>query len=74
VNPVNGFDGWLPQAQRYDSPYYDARPGPVPDDITLLVVHNISLPGGQFGGRTCPTCSPAGSTIMLTPRSPTCAG
>ncbi|MYM30077.1 1,6-anhydro-N-acetylmuramyl-L-alanine amidase AmpD [Duganella sp. CY15W] len=44
------FDGWLPQAVRYDSPYFDARPGPVPDDITLLVVHNISLPCGQFGG------------------------
>nr|WP_202413777.1 1,6-anhydro-N-acetylmuramyl-L-alanine amidase AmpD [Duganella sp. CY15W] len=40
----------MPQAVRYDSPYFDARPGPVPDDITLLVVHNISLPCGQFGG------------------------
>jgi AmpD protein len=50
VNAVRGFDGWLPLAQRYDSPYFDARPGPAPDDITLLVVHNISLPGGQFGG------------------------
>lgn len=47
---MNGFDGWLPQAERYDSPYFDERPGPVPQDITLLVVHNISLPGGQFGG------------------------
>lgn len=44
------FDGWLPLAQRYDSPYFDARPGPVPADITLLVVHNISLPLGCFGG------------------------
>jgi AmpD protein len=47
---VSGFDGWLPQATRYDSPNFDARPGPLPADITLLVVHNISLPGGQFGG------------------------
>nr|WP_315259926.1 1,6-anhydro-N-acetylmuramyl-L-alanine amidase AmpD [uncultured Duganella sp.] len=42
------FDGWLPLAQRYDSPYFDARPDPA--DITLLVVHNISLPLGCFGG------------------------
>lgn len=42
------FDGWLPSAQRYDSPFFDARPDP--DDITLLVVHNISLPLGCFGG------------------------
>lgn len=42
------FDGWLPLAQRYDSPYFDARPDPA--DISLLVVHNISLPQGRFGG------------------------
>jgi AmpD protein len=47
---LSDFDGWLPLAQRYDSPYFDARPGPVPADITLLVVHNISLPLGCFGG------------------------
>jgi len=46
---VSAFDGWLPQAARYDSPYFDARPGAVPADITLLVIHNISLPLGQFG-------------------------
>ncbi|MYM23399.1 1,6-anhydro-N-acetylmuramyl-L-alanine amidase AmpD [Duganella sp. FT135W] len=38
----------MPQAQRYDSPNFDARPDP--QDITLLVVHNISLPGGEFSG------------------------
>ena len=42
------FDGWLPLAQRYDSPNFDARPDPA--DVTLLVVHNISLPQGCFGG------------------------
>ncbi|MHA4867914.1 1,6-anhydro-N-acetylmuramyl-L-alanine amidase AmpD [Duganella sp. PWIR1] len=47
---MNDFDGWLPQALRYDSPYFDARPGSAPADITLLVVHNISLPAGCFGG------------------------
>ena len=44
------FDGWLPQAVRYDSPHHDDRPGPVPDDVTLLVIHNISLPLGRWGG------------------------
>jgi AmpD protein len=41
-------DGWWPSATRYDSPFVDARPDP--QDITLLVIHNISLPGGRFGG------------------------
>jgi AmpD protein len=41
-------DGWWPAAQRYDSPHFDPRPDPA--DITLLVIHNISLPGGCFGG------------------------
>jgi AmpD protein len=43
-----GADGWCGQASRYDSPHYDARPaGAVVD---LLVIHNISLPAGRFGG------------------------
>lgn len=41
-------DGWCRQARRLPSPNCDARPpGVVPD---LLVIHNISLPPGQFGG------------------------
>jgi AmpD protein len=40
--------GWCIQAQRQPSPNFDARP--VPADINLLVIHNISLPPGQFGG------------------------
>lgn len=43
-----GADGWWPGAVRYDSPHFDRRPDPC--DITLLVIHNISLPGGCFGG------------------------
>jgi AmpD protein len=43
-----GADGWWPQAVRYDSPHFDSRPDPA--DITLLVIHNISLPAGCFGG------------------------
>jgi AmpD protein len=44
VNP----DGWCAAAARYDSPHYNARPDGMP--VELLVVHNISLPAGQFGG------------------------
>lgn len=40
--------GWVPQAQHLVSPNFDARPGSMP--VELLVVHNISLPPGQFGG------------------------
>lgn len=41
--------GWCPQAEQYQSPNFNARPqGCVPD---LLVIHNISLPPGHFGGR-----------------------
>lgn len=43
-----GADGWCVQARRYDSPHCDARPDP--GDISLLVIHNISLPSGRFGG------------------------
>lgn len=41
-------DGWLEGALRVDSPNFDARP---PDTaIELIVVHNISLPPGIYGG------------------------
>ena len=39
--------GLLADAEWCPSPNYDQRPEPV--DISLLVVHNISLPPGQFG-------------------------
>lgn len=41
-------DGWCAGARRLPSPNFDLRPaGTVVD---LLVIHNISLPPGQFGG------------------------
>lgn len=40
--------GWCAAARRTDSPNCDARPIGTP--IDLLVIHNISLPPGQFGG------------------------
>ena len=40
-------DGWLRGARRVESPHCDDRPDPA--DISLLVIHNISLPPGRFG-------------------------
>jgi len=39
---------WLPRAHRVLSPNRDPRP--VWADVELVVVHNISLPPGKFGG------------------------
>jgi AmpD protein len=40
--------GWAAQAIRMPSPNFDQRADGVP--VSLLVIHNISLPPGQFGG------------------------
>ncbi|MBF9001594.1 1,6-anhydro-N-acetylmuramyl-L-alanine amidase AmpD [Vibrio nitrifigilis] len=40
--------GWWSHARQVPSPFYDQRDAQTP--ISLLVVHNISLPPGQFGG------------------------
>ncbi|KJY83621.1 N-acetyl-anhydromuranmyl-L-alanine amidase [Vibrio galatheae] len=40
--------GWYGKARRVESPFFDQRMDN--SDISLLVVHNISLPPGQFGG------------------------
>ncbi len=40
-------DGWLSGAQRVASPNYNERPPHVA--ISLLVLHNISLPPGHYG-------------------------
>lgn len=41
------IQGWYTQAHHLQSPFYNKRP----DDavIRLLVIHNISLPKGQYG-------------------------
>ncbi len=41
-------EGWLTQATRCHSPNQDERPTDAVVD--LLVIHNISLPPGEFGG------------------------
>ena len=45
VDPQTGL---LDQARQVNSPNFDDRPADTP--VELLVVHNISLPPGQFGG------------------------
>lgn len=42
-----GADGWCSGVRRYPSDHCDARPDGTA--VTLLVIHNISLPAGQFG-------------------------
>ena len=41
-------EGWLSSARRVESPNHDDRPAG--EVVSLLVVHAISLPPGQFGG------------------------
>ena len=45
---MNIIDGWLQQATKSPSPNFNARPEGA--GINLLVIHNISLPPGEFGG------------------------
>ncbi len=48
VDPGIRDDGWLAGVQRVRSPNHDERP---PGElVSLIVVHAISLPPGQFGG------------------------
>lgn len=39
---------WVDQARKVPSPNFNARPDP--EDISLVVIHNISLPPEEFGG------------------------
>jgi AmpD protein len=48
MKPEWDVAGWITAARRVDSPNCDARPPET--EITLLVIHNISLPPGEFGG------------------------
>lgn len=46
-------DGWCTGARRVESPNQDPRPdaaGPDADPVSLVVIHCISLPPGDFGG------------------------
>ena len=41
-------DGWWGRASRCESPNHNARPDGC--DVSLVVVHSISLPPGEYGG------------------------
>lgn len=41
-------DGWLSDAERRPSPNFSERPAGA--EVSLIVIHNISLPPGEFGG------------------------
>ena len=43
-----GNDGWITPAHHVPSPNFNTRPADT--HISLLVIHSISLPPGQFGG------------------------
>jgi len=45
---VDTRSGLLEQARQVPSPNYDARPDE--SDLTLIVIHGISLPPGEYGG------------------------
>ncbi|MDR9437341.1 MAG: 1,6-anhydro-N-acetylmuramyl-L-alanine amidase AmpD, partial [Thiohalophilus sp.] len=45
---IDPHTGLLQGARQCPSPNYNARPDP--GDISLLVIHGISLPPQQFGG------------------------
>jgi AmpD protein len=48
VSALSLPDGWLTGVRRVESPNFDARPPAAAVD--LVVVHNISLPPGCYGG------------------------
>ncbi len=47
--PEVDAEGWLATAHRMPSPHADARPADM--QVSLIVIHGVSLPPGEFGGR-----------------------
>lgn len=45
---IDPADGWLHDVERVPSPNCDSRPAGA--DLSLIVIHGISLPPGEFGG------------------------
>lgn len=45
---LNKETAWLDDQRKVASPYFNARPDA--SDISLIVIHNITLPPGEFGG------------------------
>lgn len=47
-NKLQIINGWLTPCNVLQSPHFDLRPNP--QEISLLIIHYISLPPEQFGG------------------------
>jgi AmpD protein len=47
-NMLSITSGWLKNVKHFPSPHFSLRQNDV--EVSLLVIHNISLPAGQFGG------------------------
>lgn len=47
---MNIIDGWLEDVRRVPSPFFNERPTGDSGEVSLLVIHNISLPPNVFGG------------------------
>lgn len=47
-NKLQIINGWLTPCKVLQSPHFDLRPNP--QEISLLIIHYISLPPEQFGG------------------------
>lgn len=45
---INEHDGWCSEINHCPSPHHNERPAG--EAVSLLVIHNISLPPGEFGG------------------------
>ncbi|WP_022964061.1 1,6-anhydro-N-acetylmuramyl-L-alanine amidase AmpD [Halopseudomonas pelagia] len=45
---INSHDGWCSEVNHCPSPHHNERPAG--EVASLLVIHNISLPPGRFGG------------------------
>ena len=68
-------DGWLDIAEPLASPHHNDRPDA--DDISLLVIHNISLPPQEYGDRYISVTNipiwTKSATCALPPTSSSCA-
>ena len=47
-SPTSTDAGWVPEARRVPSPNFGPRPGGT--EVSLAVIHSISLPPGKYGG------------------------
>jgi len=47
-SPTSTDAGWIPEARRVPSPNFGPRPGGT--EVSLAVIHSISLPPGKYGG------------------------